>query len=61
MSTDNRYRCTKEAPWTPDKGTPVTHTDVHEVGEQESGWPAGDIITKECRNCGHRWKEELPQ
>ena len=25
------------------------------------GWPGGDIVTYECRNCGHRWKAELPQ
>ena len=38
-----------------------SHSDVHEVGEQEDGWPAGDIVTYECINCKHRWKSELPQ
>ncbi len=32
-----------------------------EVGEQEDGWPGGDIVTYECPNCGTRWKQELPQ
>jgi len=59
-----RFQCTPDNPW---RGTPegehvlVAHSDVHEVGEQENGWPGGDIVTYECRNCGHRWKAELPQ
>jgi hypothetical protein len=57
----SRYVCTKEAPWSEDKGFPVQHPDAQEVGEQEDGWPAGDIITMQCPNCGVRWKEELPQ
>lgn len=56
-----RFLCTLENPWSPGKPTPVTHSDVHEVGEQENGWPGGDIATYECRCCGHRWKAELPQ
>lgn len=55
------FLCTKETPWAPGKPTPVQHSDVHEVGEQEPGWPGGDFVTYECRNCGHRWKSELPQ
>lgn len=60
-SKARRFLCTKENPWKPGLGTPVTHDDAHEVGEQEDGWPGGDIVTYECRNCGHRWKAELPQ
>ena len=37
------------------------HTNAHEVGEQENGWPAGDIVTMKCDDCGATWKEELPQ
>lgn len=56
------FTCTKQNPWTPEKWTGrVEHSDVHEIGEQEDGWPGGDIVTYECRNCGHRWKAELPQ
>lgn len=55
--------CTKENPWDRVKreGERVRHHNVYEVGNQESGWPSGDIITNECENCGTRWKEELPQ
>lgn len=56
-----RYHCTPEQPWSPAiKAQAVTHSDVREVGEQEDGWPAGDIVTYECGNCGHRWRSELP-
>ena len=57
--------CTKEKPW--DKvpggwgGGRVVHPDAHEVGEQQDGYPGGDIVTMECPNCGHRWEQELPQ
>jgi hypothetical protein len=37
------------------------HTNAHEVGHQENGWPCGDIIRLRCDDCGHEWKEELPQ
>ena len=57
----DRFQCTPETPWTPGKPTPVAHSNVHEVREQEDGWPGGDIVTYECRNCGHRWRAELPQ
>jgi hypothetical protein len=55
--------CTKADPWKPEKGSAggVRHDDVHEVGEQEDGWPGGDVVTCECRSCGHRWRSELPQ
>lgn len=55
------YTCTAEAPWKPEYGLPVRHTKVREVGEQEDGWPGGDIVTYECQNCGKRWRSELPQ
>jgi hypothetical protein len=56
------YICTPEAPWTPTiTARPVQHTGAHEVGEQEDGYPGGDMVTMECSNCGHRWKMELPQ
>jgi hypothetical protein len=37
------------------------HTNAGEVGDQESGWPGGDIIRMRCRDCGATWREELPQ
>lgn len=55
------FMCTPEHPWTKDDPMPVRHSAVHEVGDQEDGWPGGDIVTYECRNCGTRWRSELPQ
>ena len=45
------------------KGAPGQweHTNAHEVGDQESGWPGGDIVRYKCDDCGETWKEELPQ
>ena len=43
------------------EGRKTVHPNAVEVGEQEDGYPGGDIITKKCPDCGKRWKEELPQ
>ena len=56
-----RFICTPENPWSPDKGAYASHTNIREVGDQENGWPGGDIVTYECKDCGVRWREELPQ
>ena len=55
--------CTKDKPWNgqSDPGDHIRHVDAKEVGEQEDGWPGGDIVTYQCPHCGHRWKQELPQ
>lgn len=37
------------------------HDGCHEVGDQEDGYPGGDIQRVECRDCEKRWKMELPQ
>ena len=56
------FRCTKDTPWSEEiVERPVEHVDAHEIGDQENGWPGGDIVTNYCPNCGHKWKEELPQ
>jgi len=57
----DRHTCTKEDPWTPQKAQRAYHPDAREVGEQEDGWPAGDIVTVKCPHCGHSWRKELPQ
>jgi hypothetical protein len=55
-------KCTKENPWKPEYGFPVVHEGAQEVPDsQENGWPAGDIVRMQCRDCGATWKEELPQ
>lgn len=54
--------CTPEKPWDhKPTGQQVRHTNVEEVGDQEDGWPGGDIQRMRCKDCGHTWKEELPQ
>jgi len=53
--------CTSEKPWDLVSKGPVRHDAVREVGDQENGWPGGDWVTYECKNCGHRWAAELPQ
>jgi hypothetical protein len=62
MST-HQIICTPNHPWDRVKrdDVRVVHTDTHEVGEQEDGYPGGDIVTIGCRICGHRWRSELPQ
>jgi len=55
------FNCTKETPWGGEDGVLVCHIDAHEVGDQENGYPGGDIVTYECPNCKARWKTELPQ
>lgn len=59
--TDSRYLCTAETPWKREYGYPVVHEDAHEVGDQENGWPGGDIVRMKCPHCGAIWKRELPQ
>lgn len=52
---------------TPDRPMPLNapgrweHTRAGEVGEQEDGYPGGDIVTMRCKDCGATWREELPQ
>lgn len=54
--------CTAAKPWDKaTKGIPVVHVDAQEVGEQENGWPSGDVVRMQCPNCGHKWYVELPQ
>lgn len=62
----SKKQCTMENPYTPTRdeeevGNRREHSDVREIGEQEDGYPSGDIVTKQCRNCGLTWKQELPQ
>jgi hypothetical protein len=58
-----KFICSENHPWTPGMGTEggVVHVEAHEVGEQENGYPGGDIVTYECPVCKTRWRTELPQ
>ena len=60
-ASQDTFVCTAENPWNPGIRGYVAHADCYEIGEQEDGWPGGDIITKKCPHCGHVWKMELPQ
>ena len=55
------YICTANMPWREDLGVPVVHPDAREIGDQEDGWPGGDLVNYLCPHCGHRWRMELPQ
>ncbi len=55
------FQCTAETPWRKDLPTPVEHSSVEEVGEQQDGWPSGDTVLMRCKNCGTTWTMELPQ
>lgn len=61
--TQVKLECTRESPWNGElvKGQRVSHSETEEVGEQEDGYPGGDIVRIRCKNCGHTWKTELPQ
>lgn len=58
---DGRFLCTPERPWAEGDETPAVHRLAREVGEQEDGWPSGDIVTYKCPTCGTQWRSELPQ
>ena len=53
----DRQLCSPESPMP--KGAPGRweHTNVKEVGE----CMVGCCADYECQDCGHRWREELPQ
>jgi len=54
-------RCTAQNPMPKDAPGKWEHEGAFEVGDQEDGWPGGDIVKYECPNCGKTWKTELPQ
>ena len=58
-------KCTADNPYTPEREQSEPgfweHDAAHEVGEQENGWPGGDIVRIRCDDCGVEWKSELPQ
>lgn len=56
----SRYECTAREPWGKGKGR-AYHPDADEIGEQQDGWPGGDLVTYECPHCGLKFQVELPQ
>ena len=67
MTITKRFECTKDNPWKDEYNTdeiyhrPIVHADAKEVGEQEDGYPGGDVVTYKCPYCGKSWETELPQ
>ena len=55
-----RHTCTKEDPWTPEKGRFAEHPDAVELS-QSDGYPGGDIVRCKCPNCKLEFEYELPQ
>jgi DNA-directed RNA polymerase subunit M/transcription elongation factor TFIIS len=48
--------CTKDKPWDHKPGVRVRHVDAHETDKDM------DYFAEyRCPNCGHVWKEELPE
>lgn len=55
------FQCTESTPWDKRRRGSVRHHGASEIGDQQPGYPGGDIITMRCKFCGHEWEEELPQ
>lgn len=56
---DDRHICTKDDPWTPEKGRAI-HPDAV-AGDQRDGYPGGDMVDYKCPHCGREFSVELPQ
>jgi len=59
-----KHVCTREDPYDREKHKdchPIVHPEARQVGEQEDGYPGGDIIIMVCPICKTRWRRELPQ
>lgn len=60
-----RWVCSKEQPYDPNnkehKLKRWEHPEAFEVGEQQDGYPGGDIVTYRCPICNIKFKTELPQ
>ncbi len=58
------FTCTRETPWTVDihgPGILVLHPEAKPIGEQQDGYPGGDLVERRCPICGFEWTQELPQ
>jgi hypothetical protein len=57
----DRNICTSDQPMPKGATGRWAHSNTEEIGDQEDGWPGGDYQRYRCIDCGHEWKEELPQ
>ena len=52
--------CTKDDPWTPEKGTPCQHPDAVPLEDVDYG--SGEYCAAyKCPHCGKYFEVELPQ
>ena len=58
---DDRLVCSPDSPMPAGARGRWLHLRTEECGEQERGWPSGDLVRVRCKDCGATWKEELPQ
>lgn len=59
-----RMVCSADHPFSlvgPRSGAIWQHPDAELIGEQEDGYPGGDLVTYQCPHCGLRFKVELAQ
>jgi len=54
------YTCTKENPWTPEKGKRAMHPDAKYLGDKDYGL-GENVECFECPNCGKYFEVELAQ
>jgi transposase-like protein len=45
-----RHECTKEDPWTPEKGPRAAHTDIKRIGGDDNYFESYSIY--KCNVCG---------
>ena len=54
------HLCTKNNPWTPEKGSRSIHPDAQHVEDRDYG--AGEnCACYRCPHCGKYFEEEVPQ
>jgi len=57
---DEPYVCSKDKPWSEDKGRRAIHPDAKYLGDRDFG--AGEYCEKyQCPHCGKIFYVELPQ
>jgi hypothetical protein len=59
-SRSERYICTKENPWSEDKGTPASHPDAEFTDDTYDDFGGGWDHYK-CPHCGLHFKVEIAQ
>ena len=55
--------CTRAKPWkrgvgVGKPGTLILHPDATETKRPATGWAGGEVIERQCPNCGYSWPTE---